>query len=65
KKGAYVEVEGELRSTVFDAEAGEGGKKTTVKRRGWEIRASIIRKLAQLESSREEGAGSFTEEDAA
>ena len=36
KKGDYVEVEGELRSTEFDAEVGDGKKKTTVKRRGWE-----------------------------
>ena len=46
KKGDYVEVEGELRSSEFDAEAGEGRKKVTVKRRGWEVRASIVRKLA-------------------
>jgi single-strand DNA-binding protein len=47
KKGDYVEIEGELRSTEYAAEVGEGKKKTTVKRRGWEIRASIVRKLAQ------------------
>lgn len=46
KKGDYVEIEGELRSTEFDVEVGEGRKKTTVKRRGWEIRASIVKKLA-------------------
>jgi single-strand DNA-binding protein len=46
KKGDYVEIEGELRSSEFDAEAGEGKKKITVKRRGWEVRASVIRKLA-------------------
>jgi single-strand DNA-binding protein len=34
------------RSSEFDAEAGEGKKKVTVKRRGWEVRASIVRKLA-------------------
>ena len=67
KKGNYVEIEGELRSTEYDAEVGEGKKKTTVKRRGWEIRASIVRKLAQPESSREENldAEPVTEEDAA
>jgi len=67
KKGDYVEVEGELRSTEYDAEVGDGKKKTTVKRRGWEIRASIVRKLAQPESSREENldAEPVTEEDAA
>jgi single-stranded DNA-binding protein len=37
KKGDYVEIEGELRSTEFDVEVGEGKKKTTVKRRGIEF----------------------------
>ena len=46
KKGDYVEVAGELRSTEYDAEVGEGKKKTTVKRRGWEVRASVVKKLA-------------------
>jgi single-strand DNA-binding protein len=66
KKGDYVEVKGELRSTEYDAEVGEG-KKTTVKRRGWEIRASIVKKLAQPESSRAENldAEPITEGDAA
>jgi single-strand DNA-binding protein len=52
KKGDYVEVEGELRSTEFDSEVGEG--KTTVKRRSWEIRASIVKKLQSPQTSREE-----------
>ena len=67
KKGDYVEVEGELRSTEYDAEVGDGNKKTTVKRRGWEVRAGIVRKLAQPESSRGENldAELVTEEDAA
>jgi single-strand DNA-binding protein len=46
KKGDYAEIEGELRSSEFDAEAGEGKKKITVKRRGWGVRASVVRKLA-------------------
>lgn len=46
KKGDYIEVVGELRSTEYDAETGEGKKKTTVKHRGWEVRASAVRKLA-------------------
>jgi len=67
KKGDYVEVEGELRSTEYDAEVGEGKKKTTVKRRGWEVRANIVRKLAQPESSHGENldAEPVTEDDAA
>jgi single-strand DNA-binding protein len=67
KKGDYVEVEGELRSTEYDAEVGEGKKTTTVKRRGWEIRASIVKKLTQPDNSREENldAEPVTEDDAA
>jgi single-strand DNA-binding protein len=67
KKGDYVEIEGELRSTEFDAEVGEGKKKTTVKRRGWEVRASIVRKLAQPASQGTENpdADPITEDDAA
>jgi single-strand DNA-binding protein len=67
KKGDYVEIEGELRSTEFDVEIGDGRKKTTVKRRGWEIRAGIVRKLAQTESSGDENldADPITEENAA
>ena len=66
KKGDYVEVEGELRSTEYDAQVGEG-KKNTVKRRGWEVRASVVKKLAQPESSRGENldAEPITEGDAA
>jgi len=67
KKGDYVEIEGELRSSEFDVEVGEGKKKTTVKRRGWEIRAGIVKKLAQPEDSRHENldAEPITEDDAA
>ncbi len=67
KKGDYVEIEGELRSTEFDAEVGEGKKKTTVKRRGWEIRASIVKKLTQPASQGAENpdADPITEDDAA
>lgn len=65
KKGDYVEVQGELRSTEFDAEVGEGKEKTTVKRRGWEIRASIVKKLAQPAQGENPDANPITEEDAA
>ncbi len=66
KKGDYVEVVGELRSTEYDAEVGEGKKKTTVKRRGWEVRASIVKKLAQPSRAGENpDAEPVTEEDAA
>ena len=67
KKGDYVEIEGELRSTEYDAQVGDGKKKTTAKRRGLEIRANIVRKPVQPESSREDNldAEPITEEDAA
>jgi single-strand DNA-binding protein len=47
KKGDYIEVEGELRSSEFDSEVGNGKKKTSIKRRSWEVRASEIRKLVR------------------
>ena len=45
QKGDYVEVEGELRSSEFESEVGEGRKTTSVKRRSWEIRAKSVQKL--------------------
>jgi len=65
KKGDYVEIQGELRSTEYDAEVGEGKKKTTVKRRGWEIRASIVRKLTSPASGENLDSEPITEDDAA
>ena len=65
KKGDYVQVEGELRSSDFDVEVGEGKKKTTVKRRGWEIRASIVKKLTPPTSGENPDAEPITEDDAA
>jgi single-strand DNA-binding protein len=64
KKGDYVEVEGELRSTEYDAAVSEGKKKTTVKRRGWEVRASKVTKLA-APTKENPDAEPVTEEDAA
>jgi single-strand DNA-binding protein len=65
KKGDYIEIEGELRSTEYDAEVGEDKKKATVKRRGWEVRASIVKKLAQPASGGNPDAEPITEDDAA
>ena len=65
KKGDYVEVEGELRSSEFDVEVGEGKKKNTVKRRGWEIRASIVKKLPAPQAGENLDAEPITEDDAA
>ncbi|HEV2134277.1 MAG TPA: single-stranded DNA-binding protein [Terracidiphilus sp.] len=61
KKGDYVQVEGELHSSEFDVEAGEGKKKITVKRRGWEVRASIVKKLAPPAHSEAPDAGVSTD----
>ena len=65
KKGDYVQVEGELRSTEFDVEVGDGKKKATVKRRGWEIRARIVKKLTPPPAGDNLDADPITEEDAA
>jgi single-strand DNA-binding protein len=62
KKGEYVDVEGELRSSEFDSQAGEDSKKVTVKRRSWEVRATMVRKLVHTENP---DAQPITEEDAA
>ena len=64
KKGDYVEVEGELRSSEFDAETGSGKQKSTVKRRTWEVRASLVKKLARPQHS-DSDSESISEEDAA
>ena len=45
RKGDYVEVEGELRSSEYDAEVGTGEGKASIKRRNWEVRANFVRKL--------------------
>jgi single-strand DNA-binding protein len=45
KKGDYAEVEGELRSSEYETEVGTGKKKESIKRRNWEVRASLVRKL--------------------
>lgn len=65
KKGDYVQIEGELRSSEFDVEAGEGKKKITVKRRGWEIRASVVRKLVPPTQGESLDAEPATEDSAA
>ena len=64
KKGDYVEVEGELRSSEFDAEVSNGKQKSTIKRRTWEVRASLVKKLARPQHS-DTDSESISEEDAA
>jgi len=58
-KGDYVEVEGELRSTEYEKEVGQGSNKVKVTFRDKEIRASVVKKLAASATD------SITEEDAA
>jgi single-strand DNA-binding protein len=67
KKGDYVEIEGELRSTDRPAEIVKDRKQIKTTLRSWEIRANLVKKLAQLESSQEENldAEPITEDDAA
>ena len=45
KKGDYVEIEGELRSTEREAEIVKKDRSGRITLRSWEIRASAVRKL--------------------
>ena len=67
KKGDYVEIAGELRSTEREFEIVKDKKKTKIKIRDWEVRANTVKKLAKPQSSREENldAEPVTEDDAA
>jgi len=67
KKGDYVEIEGELRSTEREAEIVKDKKKIKTRLRSWEIRASIVKKLAQPTSQGTDNpdADPITEDDAA
>jgi single-strand DNA-binding protein len=65
KKGEYVEVEGELRSTEREVEVVKDKKKTKTTTRNWEVRASKVTKLAPPKSGENQDAEPITEEDAA
>jgi len=67
KKGDYVQVLGETQTNQYDKEIGDGKKKTKITFREKEVRASLVKKLAKPESSREENldAEPVTEDDAA
>jgi single-strand DNA-binding protein len=65
KKGAYVEIEGELRSTEFEKEVGQGKNKVKVTFRDKEVRASLVKKLAAPKAGENLDAESITESDAA
>ena len=67
KKGDYVEVKGEQRTTEFEKEVGDGKKKVKATFRNSEVHATFVKKLDQPQSSREENldAEPLTEDDAA
>ena len=65
KKGEYVEVEGELRSTEREVEVVKDKKKTKTTTRNWEVRASKVSKLAPPKTGENQDAEPITEEDAA
>lgn len=54
KKGAHVQIQGELRSREYE-KALEGKKKATVKQRIWEIQVSSLLKLDRAQRSDEPG----------
>ena len=65
KKGDYVEIVGELHSTEREVETLKDKKKTKIKIRDWEVRASIVKKLAKPVSGQNPDAEPITEDDAA
>ena len=65
KKGDYVEIEGELRSTEREVEVVKDKKKTKSTTRNWEVRASKVTKLAQPQTGANQDAETISEEDAA
>jgi single-strand DNA-binding protein len=65
KKGEYVEIEGELRSTEREVEVVKDKKKTKTTTRNWEVRASKVTKLAPPKTGENQDAEPITEEDAA
>ena len=65
KKGDYVEVEGELRSTEYEKEVGQGKSKVKVTFRDKEVRANTVKKLAVPAKGENLDADPITEDDAA
>jgi len=65
KKGDYVEIEGELRSSEREVEIVKDKKTTKIKIRDWEVRASSVKKLAKPSSRENLDAEPITEDDAA
>ena len=64
-KGDYVEVEGELRSSEREVEIVKDKKRSKIKIRDWEVRASSVKKLANPSSRENLDAETITEDDAA
>ena len=65
KKGDHVEVEGELRSTEYEKEVGQGKNKVKVTFRDKEVRANTVKKLAAPAKGENLDAEPITEDDAA
>jgi len=65
KKGDYVEVEGELRSTEYEKEIVQGKSKVKVTFRDKEVRANTVKKLAAPAKGENLDADPITEDDAA
>lgn len=65
KKGDYVEVEGEQHSTEYEKEVVQGKNKVKVTFRDKEVRAGIVKKLAQPRTGENLDADSNMEDDAA
>lgn len=65
KKGDYVEVEGELRSTEYEKEVTQGKNKVEVTFRDKEVRANTVKKLAAPAKGENLDAEPITEDDAA
>jgi len=65
KKGDYVEVEGETRSTEYEKEVVQGKNKVKVTFRDKEVRANTVKKLAAPAKGENLDAEPITEDDAA
>jgi single-strand DNA-binding protein len=65
KKGDYIEIEGELRSSEREVEIVKDKKKSKIKIRDWEVRASSVKKLAKPSSRENLDVETITEGDAA
>lgn len=65
RKGDYVEVEGEMRSTEYEKEVTQGKNKVKVTFRDKEVRANTVKKLTTPAGGENPDAEPITEDDAA